>query len=136
MYKEALRTGFFELQLARDRYRELCFDGMHPTLVYEFIRVQSLLLAPICPHICEYIWSTLLKFVIESKRVFQILFFLLISFKPESIMRSKWPVAGPIDESLLTSAIYLDNCASDFRNRKTNVLTAQKVLLTQFYFYF
>ena len=51
-------------------------------------------------------------------------------------MRSKWPVAGPIDESLLTSAIYLDNCASDFRNRKTNVLTAQKVLLTQFYFYF
>lgn len=63
MYKEALRTGFFELQLARDRYRELCFDGMHRDLVYEFIRVQSLLLAPICPHICEHIWSTLLKSV-------------------------------------------------------------------------
>ena len=63
MYKEALRTGFFELQLARDRYRELCFDGMHHDLVYDFIRIQSLLLAPICPHVCEYIWTTLLQFV-------------------------------------------------------------------------
>lgn len=34
LFKEALRTGFFELQAARDKYRELCSDGgMHVELV-------------------------------------------------------------------------------------------------------
>lgn len=61
MYKEALRAGFYELQAARDKYRELSFDGMHHALVYDFIRVQTLLLSPICPHVCDYIWKSLLK---------------------------------------------------------------------------
>ncbi|CAG0882174.1 unnamed protein product [Darwinula stevensoni] len=50
LFKEALRTGFFELQSARDRYRELCLEGLHLDLILRFIRVQALLLSPICPH--------------------------------------------------------------------------------------
>ena len=67
MYKEALRTGFFELQSVRDKYRELCFEPMHSGLIFRFIRTQLVLLSPICPHVCEYIWMNLLENVIEQK---------------------------------------------------------------------
>lgn len=35
LFKEALRTGFFEMQAARDKYRELCQvgGGMHRDLI-------------------------------------------------------------------------------------------------------
>lgn len=59
MFKEALRTGFFEMQAARDKYRELSLEGMNRGLVLRFIELQALLLAPLCPHICEHVWSLL-----------------------------------------------------------------------------
>lgn len=61
LFKEALRTGFFELHAARDKYRELTANdnGMHVELVFRFIELQTLLLSPICPHICEHIWQLL-----------------------------------------------------------------------------
>jgi leucyl-tRNA synthetase len=65
MYKEALRTGFFEFQTARDKYRELCFEPMHAGLIFRFIKTQLILLSPICPHICEYIWVNLMGNVIH-----------------------------------------------------------------------
>ena len=40
MYREALKTGFYELQAARDRYREGCMSGMHKDLVFRFIEVR------------------------------------------------------------------------------------------------
>lgn len=40
MYREALKTGFYELQAARDRYREGCMMGMHQDLVFRFIEVM------------------------------------------------------------------------------------------------
>lgn len=47
----SIRFGFFELQLARDKYRELCgISGMHVDLVFEYIRRQALVISPICPH--------------------------------------------------------------------------------------
>lgn len=49
------------LQAAKDKYRELAIEGMHRELVFQFIEVQTLLLAPICPHLCEHIWSLLGK---------------------------------------------------------------------------
>ncbi|TTC00259.1 Leucine--tRNA ligase, cytoplasmic [Bagarius yarrelli] len=78
MYKEALKTGFFEYQAAKDKYRELAIEGMHRDLVFQFIENQTLLLAPICPHLCEYTWSLL--------------------GKSESLMKANWPAAGPVDE--------------------------------------
>lgn len=44
-------------------------------------------------------------------------------------MRAKWPIAGPMDENLLASAIYLDDVAHEFRTRQKGYLNAQKVKL-------
>lgn len=49
------------MQAAKDRYRELAIEGMHRDLVFQFIEQQTLLLAPICPHLCEYTWGLLGK---------------------------------------------------------------------------
>lgn len=82
LFKEALRTGVFEFQGARDTYREFCgAQGMHVDLVFEFIEKQALLIAPICPHVAEHVWGLL--------------------GKKESILKARWPVAGKVDEKLI-----------------------------------
>ncbi|XP_043919958.1 leucine--tRNA ligase, cytoplasmic [Protopterus annectens] len=106
MFKEALKSGFFEFQAAKDKYRELAIEGMHRDLVFRFIEVQTLLLAPICPHICEHIWS-LLK-------------------KPDSIMKASWPVASPFDEILIRSSQYLMETAHELRLRLKNYMAPPK----------
>uniref|UniRef100_A0A672RCT7 Leucine--tRNA ligase, cytoplasmic n=1 Tax=Sinocyclocheilus grahami TaxID=75366 RepID=A0A672RCT7_SINGR len=97
MYKEALKSGFFEFQAAKDKYRELAIEGMHRDLVFQFIENQTLLLAPICPHLCEHTWSLL--------------------GKSGSIMKARWPTAGPVDEILIRSSQYLMDTAHDLRLR-------------------
>uniref|UniRef100_A0A3Q3GQR8 leucine--tRNA ligase n=1 Tax=Labrus bergylta TaxID=56723 RepID=A0A3Q3GQR8_9LABR len=97
MYKEALKSGFFEFQAAKDKYRELAIEGMHRELVFQFIEKQTLLLAPICPHLCEYTWSLL--------------------GKAGSLRKASWPVAGPVDEILIRSSQYLMETAHDLRLR-------------------
>lgn len=96
MYKDALKSGFFEFQAMKDKYRELAIDGMHRDLVFQFIEIQTLLLAPICPHLCEHIWSLLGK---------------------ESLMKASWPVVGPVDEVLIRSSQYLMETTHDLRLR-------------------
>lgn len=60
LFKEALKTGFFELQAARDKYRELCSEGgMHADLVLQYIETQAKLMSPICPHVAEHVWELL-----------------------------------------------------------------------------
>lgn len=60
LFKEALKSGVFELQAARDKYRELCSDGgMHAELVTRYVDTQARLLAPICPHVAEHVWELL-----------------------------------------------------------------------------
>lgn len=49
------------MQAAKDKYRELAIEGMHRDLVFQFIERQTLLLAPICSHLCEYTWGLLGK---------------------------------------------------------------------------
>lgn len=62
LFKEALRTGFFELQAVRDKYRELTvLEGMNADLILHFIEVQAVLLSPICPHVAEHVWELLGK---------------------------------------------------------------------------
>uniref|UniRef100_A0A8C4EB15 leucine--tRNA ligase n=1 Tax=Dicentrarchus labrax TaxID=13489 RepID=A0A8C4EB15_DICLA len=97
MYKEALKSGFFEFQAAKDKYRELAIEGMHRDLVFQFIERQTLLLAPICPHLCEYTWGLL--------------------GKTSSLRKASWPVAGPVDEILMRSSQYLMETAHDLRLR-------------------
>ncbi|KAK7143985.1 hypothetical protein R3I93_014980 [Phoxinus phoxinus] len=97
MYKEALKSGFFEFQAAKDKYRELAIEGMHRDLVFQFIEYQTLLLAPICPHLCEHTWSLL--------------------GKSSSVMKAHWPTAGPVDEILIRSSQYLMDTAHELRLR-------------------
>ncbi|XP_032192180.1 leucine--tRNA ligase, cytoplasmic isoform X1 [Mustela erminea] len=106
MFKEALKTGFFEFQAAKDKYRELAIEGMHRDLVFRFIEVQTLLLAPFCPHLCEHIWTLL--------------------GKPDSIMSASWPLAGPVDEVLIRSSQYLMEVAHDLRLRLKNYMMPAK----------
>lgn len=61
LFKEALRTAFFEMQAVRDKYRELCLDGMHINLVLKFIEIQAIIVSPICPHVAEHVWKLIGK---------------------------------------------------------------------------
>ncbi len=54
-----VKIDFF--QASRDKYRELSMEGMHHDLVFRFIEVQTIMLAPVCPHLCEHIWELLGK---------------------------------------------------------------------------
>jgi len=96
LFKEALRTGFFSMQGARDKYRELCGErGMARQLVMQFIKWQALMLSPICPHICEHMWSLL--------------------GEEGSILHAKWPQAGPVDDTAIQQSDYLMEAVRDFR---------------------
>ncbi len=106
MYKDALRMGFFEYQSIRDKYRELCLGPMHAGLIFKFIRSQVVLLSPICPHICEHIWTNLLG-------------------NKDSILKAGWPVAGEVNETLVNSSHYLMETAHEFRNRYKNFIQAK-----------
>ncbi|XP_031487982.1 leucine--tRNA ligase, cytoplasmic [Nymphaea colorata] len=70
LFREALKTGFYDLQAARDEYRFSCSaGGMNRALVWRFMDVQTRLISPICPHYAEHVWKALLKkdgFVINS----------------------------------------------------------------------
>lgn len=107
LYKDVLKYGFFELQNARDNYRELCSenDRMNLRLIKRFIEVQALLLAPICPHICDYIYQLI--------------------HPGTTIMNAKWPVQGNIEKELIASQNYILETAHDFRLRLTAYKTQQ-----------
>ncbi|RWS07474.1 leucine--tRNA ligase: cytoplasmic-like protein, partial [Dinothrombium tinctorium] len=106
MFKEALKTGFFEYQDSRDRYRELCGEeGMHQDLIHKFIETQTIILSPICPHIGETIWAMLEK--------------------PSSIMFEKWPDTGAFDSTLQKSLDYLMDACHSFRLRLKAYFTTQ-----------
>ena len=73
-------------QALRDRYRETELSGMHHDLVMKFIETQTLLLAPICPHLCEYIWQLIGKVktsvkVVSDSLVYSNFIKIFIAFK-------------------------------------------------------
>jgi len=62
LFKEALKTGFFEMHIARDKYRELVGgeENMNRDLITQFVIWQTQLLSPICPHIGDHVWKKVL----------------------------------------------------------------------------
>ncbi|XP_057444690.1 leucine--tRNA ligase, cytoplasmic-like, partial [Lotus japonicus] len=85
MFREALRTGFYELQIAKDEYIFSCgVEGYNRELVWRFMDVQTRLLAPICPHYAEFIWRELLK-------------------KEGFMVKAGWPTADVPDLTLKSS---------------------------------
>ncbi len=59
-FKDALVKGFFNLQEQFRWYMRRCGEP-NRDLLKEFVEVQTLLLAPITPHVCEEIWEKLGK---------------------------------------------------------------------------
>ncbi|KAB0798864.1 hypothetical protein PPYR_06746 [Photinus pyralis] len=107
LFKEALRTGFYELQAVRDKYRELtAMDGMNVNLILHFIETQALLLSPICPHVSEHVWSLL--------------------GKEDCIINATWPKVGAINEVLIKSSEYLMEVAHSFRVHLKNCMQGVK----------
>lgn len=108
MFKEALRTGFFEFQDARDKYRELCVrNGMHRALIIKFIETQAIMLSPLCPHSAEYIYQEILK-------------------EPGSIQTAKWPKAKQPNRTYLQQFSYFIDVCHSFRVRYKNYLAQCK----------
>lgn len=99
MFKDAMRTGFYEFLATRDRYRELCCGeaGMHETLTMRFVECQALLLAPVCPHVAETIWQ--------------------LMGKPGFIVEANWPEAAEVDELLAHEAAFMSDSVREFRLR-------------------
>ena len=96
MFRDALKSGFYDLQSARDAYRVICGGDkhMHADLALRFIEVSTLLLTPFCPHTCEHIWGALLK-------------------KSGTVTKAGFPVGAAPDAVLASAARYLDEtCAS------------------------
>ncbi|PKA48447.1 leucyl-tRNA synthetase [Apostasia shenzhenica] len=97
MFRNALKTGFYDLQAARDEYRVSCGSGgMNCGLLLFFIDVQTRLIAPICPHYAEYVWRFLLK-------------------KDGAVVNSGWPVADSPDLTLQRANKYLQESISLMR---------------------
>ncbi|CAD6188440.1 unnamed protein product [Caenorhabditis auriculariae] len=109
LFKDALKTGFFEYQALRDMYRELCGgsdSAMSEELVFRFIETQALILSPVCPHIGEQIWRLL--------------------GKEGLIVNSSWPKAEPVDEKLCQEANFMRDTMTEFRARLKNYLQPKK----------
>jgi leucyl-tRNA synthetase len=64
--------------------------------VLRFIETQLLLFSPICPHVCEHLWSKL--------------------GKPGLIINAQWPVAEPVDLLLGRQAEYVAKLADRVRS--------------------
>jgi len=61
-FRDALKYGFFELQAARDQYRDACDrlkQPMHAELATWFMHAQAIAVAPICPHWADEVWEVI-----------------------------------------------------------------------------
>ncbi|KAF7070353.1 hypothetical protein CFC21_075876 [Triticum aestivum] len=91
MFRDALKSGFYDLQLARDEYRLCCrMAGMNCDLLWRFMDVQTRLITPICPHYAEHVWRKLLR-------------------KDGFAIKAGWPVAGAPDPTLRSANKYLQD---------------------------
>ena len=89
MFKDALKTGFYDLQAARDEYRISCGAGvMNYELLLRFMDVQTRFITPICPHYAEHVWQNILK-------------------KEGFVVKAGWPIADTPDPTLRAANKYL-----------------------------
>ncbi|KAF0686771.1 Aste57867_21434 [Aphanomyces stellatus] len=99
-WRDGFQACFFELQIARDAYRDVCTRGefgLHRDVVFRFMEAQTIMLAPITPHVCEHFWTLLGKTGFVSD--------------------ARWPaVTGPTDFTLLRAGDFLTKSLKHFRD--------------------
>lgn len=72
LFKEAVKSGFYEFQGMRDRYREVSLGLTSPQLMRRYVEAQLKLLAPVCTHVCDYLWRE-----VSTSEVLNIIFRIL-----------------------------------------------------------
>lgn len=105
-YKDALKYGFFELQSARDWYREITADvgGVHADLVKYWIEIAALLATPVAPHFTEHLWSTVLG-------------------KPQSIQLASWPTPpSAVDTAAVEAGSYMRGTIKTIRDAELTLI--------------
>lgn len=104
-YKDALKYGFYELQSARDWYREVTSDvRMHADLVKSWIRVLAILVSPIAPHFAEHVYSVILQ-------------------SPTSIQLARWPSPNePVDRTIIEAVAYMRSTVKSTRDAEASLL--------------
>jgi leucyl-tRNA synthetase len=115
-FREALKFGFFELQLARDAYRDMCEkmgQALHAGVMLRFFEAQVVMLAPICPHWAEHCWGSEQVLALRARR------------GGVSVTRAPWPARGREDEALLRAAAYLLHQVHCFRVSITKATTVK-----------
>jgi len=97
LFKNALKSGFYDFTGARDFYREVTKAagiGMHHDLARRYIELQALLLTPVAPHWAEYIWLEVLK-------------------KPETIQNALYPEVPATNPGLAAAQAYIRTTTSN-----------------------
>ncbi|KAL6497721.1 hypothetical protein OROHE_027046 [Orobanche hederae] len=108
MFREALKSGFYDLQAARDEYRLSCgAGGMNRELLWRFMDIQTRLIAPICPHYAEYVWRELLK-------------------KDGYVVKAGWPKGDLPDLTLKKANDYLQDCIVSMRKLLQKQISGSK----------
>ncbi|OBA28001.1 hypothetical protein HANVADRAFT_22229 [Hanseniaspora valbyensis NRRL Y-1626] len=110
-YKNALKLGLFDFQNSRDYYRDSVAEtgkGMHKDLIFKYIESQTLLLAPIAPHFCDYVYRELLG-------------------HKTSVQNAKFPRASkPVDIATIDSLNYLRALQKSLRETEGQALKQKK----------
>jgi leucyl-tRNA synthetase len=97
-FRDALKYSFFELQIARDQYRENCKKlgiGMDADVISDFIKIQAITMAPICPHWAEEIWEA--------------------AGGSFSVTTAPWPAVPEPDQKVLSSGAWLTGLTHSIR---------------------
>ena len=81
MFKAALKAGFFELQNFWTEYVAMSENSISSTLRQRYIETFLLILSPIIPEYCDYVWKTLLG-------------------KTTDIVNEKYPVPQPYKQDI------------------------------------
>jgi leucyl-tRNA synthetase len=100
-----MKFGFYELQSARDWYREVTADvGMHADLVKYWITVTAILASPIAPHFAEHIWRGILQ-------------------HPTSIQHARWPTPSrAVDVPTIDAGAYMRTLVKTVRDAELTLL--------------
>ena len=102
-YRDVLKSGFFELQGARDVYREAMKktnNEMHIDLLTMYIETLLVCMSPVCPHFCDYHWRRTLG-------------------REGHVMDAPWPTfayaGSDSDDMLLREEQYVSDLATGIR---------------------
>lgn len=107
-YKDALKRGLYDLELARNWYRVVTHPdnggaGMHRDVVFRYITVNTLVIQPFVPHYAQYIWSKILGETTPAQD-------------------APWPQpSGPVDEVARARLSYLQVVVDSIRSVETSI---------------